>query len=272
MTQAQQKTNDQAEHEEHEQDDQELDTRPQDVVEDDHVKIPKEDYKKQQKALKEANKQAHKLRERYKAYEELGDPEELQELRTKIQQMEEGADKQTQEDDDRVSRKEMDKLRQRLQKEYEQQIRERDEKLQSMQSKVEQTVLISQAKSIIQKYDGKPELGLLDKVKGSAKVIEENGEFNIRMIDEDGDPVFNDKGEYANLEDFVKGLREDPVFGQAFNAPRKTGTGVRNQNDNGDGGKRGVPNVTKSELNRNEAAKKAFFEKHGFEGWKQLKD
>src|SRR5690606_18502795 len=107
----------------------------------------------------------------------LGDADELKQ---KLQQLEEAGERhnqQAQDDEDKISRKELDKMRQRLTKEYEQKLQEREQEIAGMRSKLEQTVLLSQAESIIRKYEGNPELGLLDQVKKSAKVIEDNGRY-----------------------------------------------------------------------------------------------
>jgi len=245
-----------------------LDTRPQDVVEDDFVKIPKGDHKRIQKSLKDANKEAHKYRERLKAYQEFGDPEELAQ---RLQEIEEASEQQAAISEDQISRKELDKLRQRLTQESEQKVRQKDEEIKEMRSKLEQTVLLSQAETIIRKYDGKPELGLLDQVKKAAKVIEDNGRYVVRVVDEDGDPVFNDKGEYASLEDYVQELREHSVFGDAFGAPKRSGGGMRTQSDDGGSDRKGVPNVTKAQLKDNPVEMQKFFDKYGFEAYQKLK-
>lgn len=102
-------------------------------------------------------------------------------------------------------------------------------------SEVERLLLSEQAKSAIAKHKGSPEL-LLPHVTARAKVVEnDDGTFSVKVMDENGRPAmeFKDGRAFdASIEDLVVGLKKNPVFGRAFEAPA-SGSGARGGNANG---------------------------------------
>lgn len=72
---------------------------------------------------------------------------------------------------------------------------------------------------------GVPEL-LLPHIRNAVKVIEENGEYAVRVLDSSGSPRVNGKGEFLSITDLVSEMRTSDVFSRAFDASGVTGGGA----------------------------------------------
>lgn len=226
------------------------------------VKIPKKDFENLKRNLAKANKSDEKRRKELELYSRFGTPEELSEL---VERAESSAEN-TGMDDEAIAKK-LEKQRKELERKFQADIQAKEQELQAMNKKIEETVLVSQAREVISKFDGVPDL-LLDAVRKSTKVVEQNGSYRVAVVDEDGDYAFGNSGEYMTLEEYVKGLRDHEVYGMAFRAPKQQGAGVRSQNEGG--AKKGDPTHGLSKSGMTLEQKTAFIEEHGIEAYKKI--
>lgn len=251
------------------EDQQEVDLREQDQDEGDFVKIPKKDHKAIKDQLKRANSEAKQHRELAAAYKELGyEPDEIKEFIARAQEKSEQGDNSGQ--DDTASKeqfeRQLSKQRKELERKHQTELQKAREELAQLNQTLENTVLLQQAESVILQHDGVPDL-IMDRVRKHAKVVKEGDRFTTRVVDENGETEFNDRGEYATLEDFIVGLKNDEKFGRAFGAPKKSGAGIRNQNDS-DGSRRNSKEF--GDLRRSQMTKvqqNRFVKEHGPEAF-----
>ena len=228
----------------------------------DVVKIPRKDFENLKRNLAKANKSDEKRRKELEAYSRYGSPEELAELVERAETVGENGGM-----DDEAINKKLEKQRKELERKFQGEIQTREEQLAQMQKKIEETVLLSQARETIAKFDGVPDL-LLGAVRERTKVVEQNGSYRVAVVDEEGDFAFNNSGEYMTLEDYIKSLREHEVYGMAFKAPQQKGAGVRSQNEGG--AKKGSPSHGLSKRTMTVEQKAAFIEEHGFEEYNKI--
>lgn len=261
-------TNQHGEHEDNvqvEADQEQLETRPQDQVEEDVVKIPKRDFANIKKQLKNANGEAKTYREKLQQYESYGlEADEIEEL---IALREQGGKGQREEaDDSRVDRKELDKQRKKLEQTYQKELERLESEKSSMQQRLETTLIESAARDAIRAEKGVPEL-LLDQVVKSATLVQnDRGGYDVRVVDENGEPDFNDRGEYMSIHEKVQSLKAHEIFGRAFEATVKQGAGMSSQSGN----RKPAPTTTKSALKADRKARNAFIAKNGFEAYNEL--
>jgi hypothetical protein len=164
---------------------------------------------KEREAAKQAQKQAA-------AWVQLGKtPDEIQQL----------LEAQRKADEDKLKGSgEWDKLKAQM---LEQSTKEREKletALKAKDSAIERYLIDAQATAAISELKGVPAL-LLPHVKAAVKVIEDGGEFAIRVIDAQGNPRVNGKGEYLSIKDLVSEMRQSEIFGRAFEASGTSGTG-----------------------------------------------
>lgn len=253
--------NDQNHNEEEQELNQEQQETEQESQDEDVVKIPRKDFESLKRNLAKANKSDAARRKELERYSAFGTPEELQELAERAEAAGDG-----QLDDEAINKK-LEKQRKELERKFQADIQSREEQLAQMQKKVEETVLLSQARELITKYDGVPDL-LLTPVRERTKVVEENGSYRVAVLDEDGDFAFNNSGEYMKLDEYIKSLREHDVYGLAFKAPQKSGAGVRSQNEGG--AKKGDPTHGLTKATMSMRQREEFIEKHGFSEYKKI--
>jgi hypothetical protein len=90
----------------------------------------------------------------------------------------------------------------------------------------------SAAVTAIAAAKGVPEL-LLPHIRSAVKVIEENGDYVVRVLDASGSPRVNGKGEFLTIKDMVGEMRQSEVFGRAFDGTGATGSGSSQQRGGG---------------------------------------
>lgn len=261
--------------EELEQEQQEENLRPQDKDEGEFVKIPKKDHENMRKQLKKANGEAKTYREQLQQYRQYADdPNDLEELVALKQKFEEGdgANGDNQDEDAYKQRLEsqLAKQRKELERSYKTQLEKAQEERKQLESTLENTVLLQQAESAVLKEKGAPAL-VLDEIRRRTKVIKDGDRFVTRVVDETGEVDFNDRGEMMTLDDLVQTLKSHDIFGRAFDAPAKSGSGMRNQNDNAEGrsSKNKFGDLRRGDLKGSK--RQAFLDEHGEEAFFALK-
>lgn len=166
---------------------------------------------KEREAAKAAAKQA-------KAWADLGKtPEEISALLAKQAQEEEAALK---------GAGQWDKLKAQMLDQHKAEISKRDEALTKSRARLERHLVDAQAVAAISAHKGVPTL-LLPHVKAAVKVVEDGDELVVRVVDAAGNPRVNAKGEFLSIADLVGEMRQDAIFGRAFEPSGATGGGSR---------------------------------------------
>jgi hypothetical protein len=155
-----------------------------------------------------------------KAWKSLGKtPEDIQALLAAQEQAE--RDKLT-------KAGEWDKLRGQMTEQHQQELTKREETAKALRVKLERHLVDGAAATAIAAANpskGGVEL-LLPHVKARVKVIDENGDFVVRVVDAAGNPRVNGKGEFLSIADLVGEMRQSEVFAPAFLAPPASGGGA----------------------------------------------
>ena len=186
------------------------------------------------KALETERKQKADAEKRLKGFEGV-DVEQYQRL---IAEREEIEARQAQKAGDWATREEQ--LKKQLQADlskykgqYDAEISERDAKLAMMQNALERSLIEAQATSAISELKGTPAL-LLPHVMQRVKIFEEDGDYTVRVLDAQGQPRIADvKGTPFTIKNLIEEMRNDPIFGRAFEASGTGGSGAQNGNKAG---------------------------------------
>lgn len=175
-----------------------------------------EDTKGLKSALDKERKAHEDLEKQTKAWSRLGKtPEEIAEI-LKAQEDAEKAKAEKAGD--------WEKLKAQMNDSHAKEMAAKDEQLVNMRRALETNLIDAQATSAIAAAKGVPEL-LLPHVKAHVKVVLDNGKFAVAVVDAKGDPRINGKGEPLTISDFVTEMKQNEIFGRAFEGSGQTGTG-----------------------------------------------
>jgi hypothetical protein len=168
-------------------------------------------------ALDKERKTARELEKQSNIWKSLGKtPEEIQAL----------VEAQAQAETDKLAKNgEWDKLRAQMNDKHAQELAEVNGKVTAKDQALSKYLVDAAATSAIAAAKGVPEL-LLPHVRSSVKVIEENGEYLVRVVDAAGNPRVNAKGEFLSINDLVGEMRGSTVFGRAFESSGASGGGA----------------------------------------------
>lgn len=206
-------------------------------------------------ALEKERKAARELEKKVKRWESLGkSDEEIADLLKKAEDAELSE----------AERKgEWDKLRAQMNEKHQAELKSRDDKLKAMQSTLERHLIDATATAAIAAEKGVPDL-LLPHVQRHVRVVDEDGEFVVRVVDAKGDPRVDAKGEPLTIADLVKEMKASEIFGRAFEASGNTGSGK--QPGSGSGGTGTAKPRGKMSLEE----KADFIAQHGQEAYQAL--
>jgi DNA-binding transcriptional MerR regulator len=193
-------------------------------------------------ATSTANREAAQYRHQVKAWKDLGkSPEDIQAL----------LEAQRQADEEKLTKaQEWDKLKAQMSEQQARELEARDAKLKAKDAAIERYLVDAQATAAIAAAKGVAPL-LLPHVKAAVRVIEEDGEFKVRVVDDKGNPRVNGKGEFLAVADLVGEMRASEVFGRAFEADGTTGGGAQQSRAGG--------NSIKGNVGGTEAERTAYF-------------
>lgn len=172
---------------------------------------------KERKAAREAARQASQ-------WQNLGKtPEEIQELLEAQRKAEE---------DNAAKGGDWDKLKAQMLTQHQQEIAKREEREKKLQSSLERRLIDADATAAIADAKGVPAL-LLPHVRAAVRVVEEDGEFRVQVVDAHGNPRVDGKGEPLSIKDLVSEMRQSDVFGRAFEPTGTSGGGASQGHANG---------------------------------------
>jgi len=185
-----------------------------------------------------------------KAWKDLGKtPEEIQTL----------FDTQAQADRDKLTKAgEWDKLRGQMTEQHQTELSRKDDAAKGLRSQLERHLVDAAAVAALAAGKGNADL-LLPHVKARVKVVEDSGEFAVRVVDAAGNPRVDGKGNFLSMSDLVSEMRQQDVFAPAFQAPQASGSGAR-QSDGGTGGRK---TVTRAQFDHMPQLDRANFAKAG---------
>lgn len=121
---------------------------------------------------------------------------------------------------------EWDKLKAQMQTAHQAELGKKDERINGLTKSLERRLVDADATAAIADAKGVPAL-LLPHVRMSTKVIEDGGEFVVRVVDAAGNPRVNGKGEFLSIADLVSEMRQSDVYGRAFEATGTSGSGAQ---------------------------------------------
>lgn len=214
-----------------------------------------EDTSGLKKALDAERKRADAEAKQAKAWKTLGKtPAEIEEL----------LESQRKAEEDKLNKAgEWDKLRAQMNEKHQAELAKKDEALGGMRKALERHLVDATATAAIAAADGVPDL-LLPHVQKHVRVIEDNGEFSVKVVDAKGDPRVNAKGDLLAIADLVSEMKTSDIYGRAFKGSGQSGSGT----PPGPGGGGTLPNKRRSEMSSKERAD--FVDTHGLDAYKAL--
>lgn len=103
-----------------------------------------------------------------------------------------------------------------------------EQKVGKMSQALERHLIESAAKSAIIGAKGNVKL-LLPHVKTACRVIEEEGDYKVRVLDGEGDPMSDGKGGFLDIDGLVQQMKKSDDFASAFEAEERQGSGATDQ-------------------------------------------
>lgn len=162
------------------------------------------------------------------------DPDEYQRLKK------ESEDRET---DKAMKKGEYDKLLSQVVEKHKGELDLKEQRIKSLTGSLESHLIDAEATRAIAGAKGVPEL-LLPHVRASARVVEEDGKFVVKIVDKDGNPRIGDaNGAPMSIAQLVGEMRQSEVFGRAFEASGASGSGAPNGGRAGQGGSKTIKRV-----------------------------
>ena len=127
---------------------------------------------------------------------------------------------------------EWDKLKAQMADQHKAELAKKDGRIGTLTKSLEARLIDADATAAIAAAKGVPAL-LLPHVRAAVKVIEENGDFKVQVVDAAGNPRVNGKGEFLSIADLVAEMKTDDIFGRAFEPSGTTGSGAANSGASG---------------------------------------
>lgn len=209
-------------------------------------------------ALEKERSDRKALEKKIKQWEALGkSPEEIAEL---SQQHEE-------EQRAKLEKKgEYDKMLQQVQDQHKKTTDALTARTNSLMGYIQSTLVEGEAARAIAEHKGSINI-LLPHVKARTKVVEEDGQFRVVVVNEKGDPRVNAEGKPLAISDLVTEMKQDKEFGRAFEGTGQSGGGT----PPGGGGQppAGGPGA-KQRSKMSHAEKSDFIREHGSEAYLAL--
>jgi len=228
---------------------------PKDQIED--VSGLKSALSKERENAKTAAQRARQLEEQYSGF----DPEEYQRLK----------ELEAQEEERKAEKKgEWEKLKSQMTEQHQTELGKREEREKKLLAALERKTIDADAVAALNEYKGNVTL-LLPHVKGHVKMVEEDGSFVARVVDDAGNPRVNGEGNYLTVRELVSEMRDQETYANAFDNTVKSGGGTPPGGGGGKppGGKGAIP----SDLKRSTMSTKekvAFIREHSEDEYMNL--
>lgn len=117
-----------------------------------------------------------------------------------------------------------EKMKMDLEKTHSEKLKTKDEEITQMKGTLNKYLIDSEASKILTQPEVAGSVGLLlPHIQRQTKVIEENGNFHVRVIDQDGDARSNGNGGFMTIGELVSEMKESPDYKRAFDATKQKG-------------------------------------------------
>lgn len=203
---------------------------------------------------------AQQLRELKERVGEV-DPDEYQRLKDLERQIEEDKAKKA---------GEWDKLKVQMSDKHQEELSKRDGREKKLLGALEQKTVDADAVSALNEHKGNVTL-LLPHVKAHVRMVEEDGAFVARVVDDAGNPRVNGDGNFLTVRELVSEMRDQETYAKAFENTVKSGGGTPPNGSGGQGS--GGKGVIPSDLKRSTMTTKdkvAFIRQHGEDAYMEL--
>lgn len=209
--------------------------------------------------LRSANAEAANRRKQLESWEKLGKtPEEIEALLVEQKRLE---------DEKAAKEGNFEKLKQQLLESHQKEKETLAAQANNYRSLLENFMIESSAVSAIAAEKGVPEL-LMPHIRSRTKVIEKDGKFGLSVVDEKGEIRYDSKGEPMTISALVSEMKQNQVFGRAFDGTQQGGSGAPPKSGNGSGGGGGNGALKRSQMSAPDRA--AYIREHGQQAYLQL--
>jgi hypothetical protein len=174
------------------------------------------------------------------------------------------------EEDKAAKAGEWDKLRNQMTEKHKEELAKRGDRESFLVSALEKKTIDAEAISALNELKGNVTL-LLPHVKGHVRMVEEDGAFVARVVDDAGNPRVNGEGKFLTVSELVSEMRDQETYATAFDSTVKPGGGT----PPGGGGSKpgGRKGEIPSDLKRSAMATKdkvSFIKEHGEDAFMAL--
>ena len=170
-------------------------------------------------ALDKERKSSAMAQKTLKSFQKFGEtPEEVETKFTELnEQLSKGKD----------GKVNFDKMKLDLEKTYSEKIKGKDDDISKMKGTLNKYLIDSEASKILTQPEIAGSVGLLlPHIQRQTKVIEENNQFHVRVIDQDGDARSNGNGGFMTIGELVNEMKESTDFKRAFDGTKHKGNGT----------------------------------------------
>lgn len=123
-------------------------------------------------------------------------------------------------------------LEAKLEKRYSSIIKEREDEIQKTKTLLSNTIVASEINQALVNNGGHSLLH--SHIMSKVKPVEENGKYKIRVLDNDGDPMYSNSGrDFMTVDEYVKQLKTSPEYAGVFQGSNKTGAGTESSSFKG---------------------------------------
>lgn len=220
-----------------------------------------EELERTRKALAKANKEAQDRRYKLQEWDDLGvDPDTVKQWKEerRNEEIRKAEEEGRYQDIIDRTRQESQEIQEKAQAE-----------VAKMKAQLESQLVDKNLTEAIAAEEGIPKL-LQGIARNYVKTVQDEttGEYATKVIDEDGMPRVNDKGEEMSIRELVQSFKEDPDLSYAFKAPKTSGSGNDSQASATPPSKKPGPKPKKSDMSQKE--QREFVQKHGYQEFAKL--
>lgn len=102
---------------------------------------------------------------------------------------------------------------------------QKDSEVVAMRKSLESHIVTTSAMQALAAHDGSAKL-LLPHVISNVRMTSDGGKWSAVVVDSEGDPRINSKGEPMTINELVAEMKADPVFAPGFKPSGNTGSGL----------------------------------------------
>lgn len=220
-----------------------------------------EELERTRKALAKANKEAQDRRYKLQEWDDLGvDPETVKQWKEerRNEEIRKAEEEGRYQDIIEKTRQESQEIQEKA-----------ESQVASMKAQLENYLVDRNLTEAIAAEEGIPKL-LQGIARNYVKTVQDeaSGEYHTKVIDDDGMPRVNDKGEEMSIRELVQSFKEDPDLQYAFKAPKTSGSGNDSQASATPPSKKPGPKPKKGDMSQKE--QREFVQKHGYAEFAKL--